>query len=860
LTLRRSGIPGLVSAGAALLCGLWACAPGEAPVDPEVSTSAPVSAEVDSEAGAGSVVSPGHRSSPPTRDGDELRREVVFLIDVSASMPRRLGGGKFADFAAVVQAARTKAHTMLEPFEGDDSVSVSFYRFGNIQQDADGAWQPDLRPVADNVSVREAIAGLDEYFPAEPSVYSDGWTYVAASVYDLAKKRLDIVDPCESIHPSEERPHLLIFALTDQGEDGGGESSPTCARDQGRCSWDAENERRKAWLERQRLSNALSYTHWDMGNDNLQLIPPDQAVYRVQWVSKLKGQFNLGDPEQDPTPQLGDFEPRLRLLPEATRPTLAFEKQNPELICQPRRVDKLTESESRRASVDLLPVWMTTSGTAARDPLDGLELVTGPRGLRDNGRAIAPSVLRADLEGTLELPIPLNERLAMGQHALRLTKDSLCEALKDAYPNSTFLLPPDLEGIRPALGDECELPPKQGDYALARVGSVALVNVETVPTYRFELSSDGVPVNGPVTFEIDRWWRGEPVQVTAAKIQERRVRLSHTPPPAQPEYHVKYELFLLQDGQPVEHFYDDVISFGDGRTVLDEVPANQPVVIRLPGKHQRFYAFGTDFRTGARPGSYEALLCVEPDVGHEDQYRVEVSCEPPDCVAGASSPRSDGNQVCVPIAVEVGSRPFFSWWCIFLITLVVGFSIYTWLRWHFRLRFDPQLVVGDNACRLRWEQECKPGYQLSRRIRAFRHAFFHSRAGPVFYIVVAHAERGQVHGLFELPLESSPMLGIRALRDGVFAIWLVRLESSPAGMAPYQLFLRHRRRTRELRSLAGIPDPLGDSVEHIDLRGPGDEAVLRLMQGSTERASWTFRLEAVGGPLLTGSKRSSRTP
>ena len=788
----------------------------------------------------------------------EVKREVVFLVDVSASMPSALGGGRFASFEGVVEAARIKAGSMLGPFEGDESVTVSFYRFGNIQEDGQGGWKPDLRAVAKGVPVSEAIAGLDEYFPADSEVYSDGWTYVAASVYDIAYERLDMGDPCDTIRPSEGKPHLLIFALTDQGEDGGGESSPSCRQDDGRCSWDTENARRKAWLERQQLTNALSYTHWDMGNDNIQLIPPDEAVYRVQWVSKLKGQYNLADPELDVTPRLGDFEPRIRLVPEATRPNPAFLDDNPELICEPRQVDKLRATAASRSTVDIQPAWSTDSGALGRDPLDGLEIVLAPRELRSLGRAIELDVLRADFEGLLELPIPVNQKLSLGQHALGVTKESLCEALTDAYPNSTFILPPDLEGIQLKLGNDCELPPKQGAYDLARIGSVALVDRARLPTYTFELSSDGVPVNGPVSFDIDRWWRARPDQTTTGDVQERQVRLSYQDAAGQPAYHAKYELHLERDGATVEHYFDDVLSFGDGRTVLDDVPANEPVTILLPGRGQRWWRRGKDFPTGGRHGDYTAQLCVEPDVADSELYNVEVSCSDQDCIEGPEAISMDGHEICVPFAVEVGRRPFFSWWRIGIIALVlaaIGWVAICWIR---RKRFHPSLVVGSSGCRLRWEQEQNRTHQPGRLVYSLVHSLKLPPAGPWFYIDISHSLFGKVNGLEEKPQTTTPMLGIRALPDGAFVVWLVRPPVAPKdpgadpgetdrprqALEPYKLFIKHHGPKRELTPQGARPDPLARKTgSRVRLSSSRDRAVLTLEHGGEELFDLVFRLE-----------------
>jgi hypothetical protein len=159
-------------------------------------------------------------------------------------------------------------------------------------------------------------------------------------------------------------------------------------------------------------------------------------------------------------------------------------------------VAALQESPAASVTVDVQPAWRIPGRILARDPLDGLSLALPSRGLVGNGAAvaIAPQVLQADLDGTLELHIPVNEPLETGIHALRPTRESLCAALTGSYPNSTFLLPPDLEGLAPQGDDPCSAPTPQGRYDLARIGSVQLVRETPVPTFRFHLSGDGQAV------------------------------------------------------------------------------------------------------------------------------------------------------------------------------------------------------------------------------------------------------------------------------------------------------------------------------------------------------------------------------
>lgn len=817
-------------AGLAILCALAAgsCGAPPGPVAPAPPAGAP---------DAGLVEPVGETPDPLLIDGEPrpVKREVVFLLDLSESMPDRLGEGRFEDFPAVVRAAQAKAREMLEPYRDDEHLTVSFYQFGDIAgPNRKGEWTPNLRKQALGLSAAEAIARLDEFFLTDPKKYEDGWTYVAAAVYEIAHQRLDLGGPCDAIQADEEKPLLTLFALTDLGTQGGGESSPSCTQDPERCTWDGENQRRIAWLERQQLTNALSYTHWDMGHDSLELIPPDQAVYRVQWISKDKGQFNLGDPDLLLTQTLDDFEPRIRLLPEAAQPSQQFLQAHPELVCQPRRVAALVESPPGRRSVDVLAGWNTSAGTPPRDPLDGLNLVSSRRRLRPDGRGIDLTTLRADLVGRLELPLPVHLQPLVGDHPLRLTPESLCAALTDQYPNSTFLLPPDLDGSGPATGGDCDLPERK-EYALARIGRVALVDEKVVPTYRFTLTGDAVSLDAPVVLGVDRWWRAVPDPETAPHLQERSVVLGYTPPPTEPAYRARYELQLLRDGVPLDRFFDDVLSFGDGATRLEDVPAGQPVTVRFPGRPQHWYTFGHTFPAGDHPGRYQARICAQPIVDVAGPHHVEVSCQAGSCGAGGEQAYATDEPLCAALEVQVGARPWLPWWWIIAFSVTAASLLYAAVCWLRRQRFPDELVVGTDACRLRYEHEENPLFQPTRRIRAFLHALTWPKAGPIFYIEISDPKQGAVQSLLDNCGEKLPLLGIRPLSDGAVAIWLVRTDAN------YRLILRNPGRDELPPRGCTPPEPFGPGARLVRVPTLNSRVRLDLESDGTVRATLEFR-------------------
>ena len=669
--------------------------------------------------------------------------------------------GRFASYDQVLAGARAKAESLLAPFKNDGTVEVSLYFFGDIVPQG-SSWKPALRPLVEHAGVNEALGAFDKFFlPAvdpqtKGSNYTDPNTYVAASIYALVAERQGLVDPCTPATPKDGAPVMSILVLTDAGEDGGGESSPTCARDPGRCAWDAENQKRKEWLRRQDLDNALSYTHWNIGQDSVSIVGPGEAVYRVQWVTKDKGSFNLSDPALGLNQTLTDLNPRIRLVAEGAAPSEAWRTSHPELLCEagPKRAPVATPPGSR--PVDMQAEWREREGASRLKLLDGLALAHAERLVAGVGYDL--HTLRLDLEGALELPIPgdASTALVLGDHALRIDRSSLCEALLDAYPGSTFRLPPDV-----ASPSACAPPPPRPPtgYALKPVATVALAEREVVKTWAFALTGEGIKADAPATsLGVDRWWRATGGETRAILLQP-----SGDVPPS---WKANVDLQLLRAGAPVEERFTDVGSL-DGATNL-AIPASGRVTIAIPGAEQRWWTLGGDFPHGASGGDLALRVCVDAQVEDARPHVVTVAC---DACSSLVQVRDGRSCFDVPVSVEV--RPFWSWWRIALATIAAITATWLVARWVWRPRLPPKMIVGATSLQLQAASE-KWGGEPGMFQAACRAAYLTAPLGTPLYVDASVYRNGAVDAV-HLAARGEVCIGLRARAGGGLLLWPARL-------------------------------------------------------------------------------------
>jgi hypothetical protein len=380
----------------------------------------------------------------PAAEAGSARRQIIFLLDVSASMPQV--HGRKGSFSEVVAEVVRRAGDLLRPYEHSSAFEVSFYRFGDLRQRSDGTWVPHVTPVegAIDVSVAQALPILQTFVPTNPAEYDERYTYVAASVHEALRRELGLSeDPRAGIPPDS--PPVAVFAFTDAGEVGlgGGESHA-----RGRTFASAPY---RAWLDQHSRSLQVEYHYWNLAElDSAVLQPPASATYLVSWGQG--GRVDSVNVRGDVVGLTRSLEvaPLLRLTPALSLPDLAQ-----------RTVCRAAAAESAH----------------------------GPAGTVVDLSLIGPATFKLGDLSTY----------AAGQHAVLLDSDVLCAELTRVYPNSTFVLPGSQDRIE-QLGfvDVVEYP--HYAFSLRGEGIAADHPLEPLTADRFHVystSERGLVVDAP---------------------------------------------------------------------------------------------------------------------------------------------------------------------------------------------------------------------------------------------------------------------------------------------------------------------------------------------------------------------------
>ncbi|GEM_PF-6167868 len=650
------------------------------------------------------------------------QHEVAFLLDVSCSMPN-VTWGAGTSFEQVTSTVRDKARSVLLPYQDTDLLSITFYEFGDLEEDPSGAWVAMLRAVSggEALSAREAIDFVDGFFPTDRSHYADDYTYVARSVYEVARRELalggDAADAPVAI-PDDARP-LTVLVFTDAGDlsAGGGGESHARDRDYDHATW-------QAWLDEHVDGNQLEYLNWDLSAKGAGfLAAADHRIYNARWGQPSKaGVFDVERAAAGETAL--KVHPTFQLVPRLTMPPADREH-----VCSPRRDGPVAASAPARIETLAEVRWTGPRGRTERVPWT-LEAPGRPlMGTGDDAylpatslplRIVQPSLLLGDLSG-----------YALGFHRIAFSERELCDALTGQYPHSTVVLPLD-EG---------------------QVAPIAEVELVSRNLYDFVLeAAAGSPTAPWPALVADR--------AHVFPLVERGVSVSPVrddTPPAQ----VTWTARVQHAGQDLPA-PEDFLAFADGSARLS-TPAGATVTLRMPHADQSWWRFGRGFAYA--PGDYTVQLCARVDVQQPDgePYALSVSC--PACVEVLDQDAG----VCAASTVTVEPRPI-AWWTLIATALVTIVTAWASLRWIHRKRFDSDLSIG----KLRGSGYLRDQYErgLDGTLNLFWNRACYLELGQKEVTEFLYDEKGAGTGA---------IIGLRPVPGGLL-LWCVRHPSVPTGL------------------------------------------------------------------------------
>lgn len=658
------------------------------------------------------------------------KHEVAFLLDVSCSMPN-VTWSDGTTFEQVTAKVRDKARSVLLPYQDTDLLSITFYEFGDLVQDEDGQWVAKVRVSSggEALNAAQAIDFVGGFFPTDRKHYADGYTYVARSVYDVARRELALSgDPAAApvAIPDDARP-LTILVFTDAGDQASGGGGESHARDRSydHATW-------QGWLDEHVDGNQLEYLNWDLSASGVGfLAAADHRIYNARWGQPSKGGvFDVERTAAGATPL--SVHPTMRLVSRLTMPP-----DDREHVCTPRRDGPIAASPA--ATVDVLAEvrWQAGEGPARTERIPWkLEAPARPlEGAGDDAYLPAMSLPLRITNATLQLGDLSG--YALGHHPIAFAERELCDALTGQYPHSTVVLP-------------------VADDEVAPIAEVELVSKNL---YDFVIESrEGSPTATWPDLVANRS-HVFPMHTRSYALSAVREET----PPAQ----VTWTTRVLKDGEdlPDPSAFLGVPDVSEGRRL--EVPAGATVTLNTPGTEQPWWRFGRAFPYEA--GTYEVQMCGRVAVSQPDDepFTVAVSC--PTCDEARVSAQDAG--ACIASTLTVQPRPV-SWWAIALTTAAILFALWFSYRWMSRKRFEEGLTIGKLSGSGFLRAEYEEG--LDGRINLFFHRPCYLELGP----------KGSTRFLLRYEpagVGGGCVIGLRP-DDGQILIWCVRHPLAPDGL------------------------------------------------------------------------------
>lgn len=700
-----------------------------------------------------------------------LEHKVVFLLDVSQSMCGHLKDD------AKIDEIKTTAKKMLNDSNNIEGINISFYQFGDMTK-KEGKFVPDIRIVKEGLPPSEAIKFIDEFFQytqnkkyCAKNVFPDSWTYVASSVRYVIEDVLELpskrCDPRWGKYNPEDNPapQVTILGITDQAENGKGESTPcgisSEANSKDECRGDYKeyhpiNVENMRWMDTESgLLQNFNYQFWNIDSENKNPLNVDRTsvYYRVEWYgpNDLKDHppVNLKDAGQDVKWSIdGKYLPKIRLHPLFLNPqedAIKALKEQHALFNGSSKKD-ISSSKEAQKDVSLFPVYEYTKQQSAKKNrnLTGIQFKAPSRQVA-NGE-IELREMEISFEGMSVLHFEEDGQKTRaslvpgGNHVLRLDIERFAEELSAQYPNSSFIF-----STQTYNTDTCEDTPSINlDESLPALVRLTTESKNLASDYTFTWKGEGELLDAPVTIGFDRLWNASWINPSNPDIKEsnhsRTALMTGTKRKNRnnkavqdiktEEFSVEYSAYAVDskgNDIRVEDLIDMNAFYKDGTIII---PPREPLAFGIADCFG--FCYGSRFPLVASPtidGPIKVTIKATPTVkssefSNEPVVRIELSEE-------RNYPEAlKSNQISFEVHIQKAPIHYVRITQISIISLI---SFWFWIGWIRRPRFADKAYLGlDASLTFRTRMETIGGIVDAWKYSTFRSIFSIKR--PCYYL------------------------------------------------------------------------------------------------------------------------------
>jgi hypothetical protein len=606
------------------------------------------------------------------------------MLDVSGSMkcPLEFRGDseecRRRRAVELAEASRAAAQKLCPLIGYDQDTRVSFWTFGDENSlTSHDASRKMMTP-------GEAILELDRFFDPD-SAFDDNYTYINRSIYRLAVDHLLDEEDLEARGELKEirgdASRFAIFVFTDDKEE---------PRDA------VANQRYVDWVGRH--ERYLQLVKWVWGvyaqgaardrRDQCHRADLNRASYTMHFGRPTTAaEFNPWD-----LPALSEISlrvpPSIRAIPSHD---LACSEAPPPMVCSPGETSPFpAATQAGELKVPgIIENWgsfvdeRVTEAWTIRAPgrnVEELEIYEYAACRSFHGRSISRDILWLRLDERQPALLPGQaETLEGGLYPVRFDRDTLCDELKRAYPNSTFY-------FQQEIGEPDAAEPGAGE-TIRRLGTV---RVERRPVFTVKALSRRP--QDPLRLATEsRWKHYENLSA------EYRVGMK-VPPGAKARLKASVKVYPVAGDRrgphPGQHAMVALQGIGgDGELFAEEGEGGYadiafrlgiPRAPQVPWKS----ALGLGF---SDPGDYEIVLTIEPSVSDAAGVPLTPSIRCDDCLDGFRHPPGGLLNLTIPLSI----RPTpWSWWWIGLWTAILLSVLWVIWRWLTRPQFASGVTIG----------------------------------------------------------------------------------------------------------------------------------------------------------------------